>query len=211
MSLASYTDVFPLEFCAARFLRQWEKREEALFNSISTRPTDAPLIEALRYFQVARNFARLTKDPSSAKRIRETLLKVRSDNSLATPGDKVNALATSFQKDFGQFNLSAATKLLWLSFRAPYVVYDKRAVTALSKHAGHRAVAKSYTNFSDAWRAEFGKFDRAIATAILNLPSGRAFMPKTQFTDTELKALAAQVWFKERVFDIFLWEIGGNR
>jgi hypothetical protein len=56
----------------------------------------------------------------------------------------------------------------------------------------------------------FGKLVKAIEGAISNLPGGRAFMPLTHFTDTELKALSTKTWFKECVFDIFLWEVGGD-
>ena len=125
------------------------------------------------------------------------------------PVDKVEALAASLETNFCQFNLSAASKLLWLSFRTPYVVYDKRAAIALSRNSAHKSIAKNYTNFTNAWRAEYGRLFKQIKVAVANLPNAREFMPKTPLSNSELAALSTQSWFNERVFDIFLWEVGG--
>jgi hypothetical protein len=40
--------------------------------------------------------------------------------------------------------------------------------------------------------------------------NGRAFMYQSNLSDQELFDLSKQSWFKERVFDIFLWEVGGD-
>ncbi|NMG05092.1 hypothetical protein [Azoarcus taiwanensis] len=212
MSLCDCTAGYPLEYCAARFLRQWEQREEALHASISGAAPSDSIVEALRYFQVARNFRGLAenKDQSVSSDIRSALITTRSDKSLASPIAKVEALAQSLELKFGQYNLSAATKLLWLSCRAPIIVYDKRAVRALSKHAHHMAIAGRYAAFTTAWRSEYEALASSIQVAVENLSRGRLFMPKTSYTDTQLVALSKQAWFTERVFDIFLWEVGGD-
>ncbi len=210
MSLDTYKSHFPFEFCATRFLCQWEKREKNLFEGLSAGPTDKLIVEALAYFQVARNFKGLTKDQKAAGRIRTSLLNVQNDVTLTSPVGKVDALVTALQNDFGKFNISAATKLLWLSYRDPFVVYDKRAITALTKKAKHRNISKNYSNYTVAWRSEYAKSEKGIVDAIANLPNGRSFMPKTSLTDANLIALSTEQWFKERVFDIFLWEVGGD-
>ena len=209
MNLNNYIDKFPFEFCATRFLRQWESRERELHSSISTNPTAAGVIKALRYFQVARNFKGLKHDSSISEKILNALILIKDDMTLTTPIDKVNKLAAVFLEDFKQFNISSASKLFWLSYRYPYVIYDSRAVKAL-KRAGCRNI-KDYSSYVSAWRGEFLKMEVNIGSAIQHLPFGRRFMPYTPLSDDDLVSYSKELWFKERVFDIFLWEIGGQK
>jgi hypothetical protein len=205
-----YREEFPFEYCAARFLRQWQEREATLYEAISSTPSEDSIAEALAYFQVARNFAKLKENPKNLGKIQRALVAVRGDETLPSACDKVMELSGRFQKEFDQFNLSAATKLLWLSYRSPYVVHDKRAVTALKRQFRHKFSSRSYAEYASAWRTEYKTAEAEIANAIANLPTGRAFMPKTSLTDADVTKLAKQSWFKERVFDIFLWEVGGD-
>lgn len=133
---------------------------------------------------------------------------MRNDPTLTTPHEKVDALAGKFQNSFHQFNLSAASKLLWLSCREPFIVYDARAVKALARNFGHRF--NDYTEYSNAWRKEYARAEDSIRAAVQQLPKGRIFMRSCSFTDQELLDLAKEVWFTERVFDVFLWEVGIN-
>ena len=122
----------------------------------------------------------------------------------------MNKLAEIFEKRFNQYNLSAASKLLWLSYSEPYVVYDNRAVTALRDEFGHRFEERDYSAYSKVWREEYVIFEGSIQSAVEQLPTGGMFMRACPFSDQELIRGAKETWFLERVFDIFLWEIGGN-
>ncbi len=189
-TMKDYREEFPFEYCAARFLRQWQKREVTLYEAISSTPSEDSIAKALAYFQVSRNFAKLKENPKNLGKIRSALVEVRSDEKLPSACNKVMKLSERFEQDFGQFNLSAATKLLWLSYRSPYVVHDKRAVTALKRQFQHKFDSRSYAEYASAWRTEYAMAEAGIAKAIANLPTGRAFMPKTSLTDTDLTKLA---------------------
>ena len=208
--MKNYRDEFPFGYCAARFLRQWEMREETLYTAISSTQREDSIINALAYFQVSRNFANLRKNQENVKKILSALNEVKCDERFPSACEKVMELSERFKNEFGKFNLSAATKLLWLSYRSPYVIHDKRAVTALNRKFQLKFDSRSYSEYASAWRTEYAKAEGGIVKAIANLPTGRAFMPKTSLTDIDLKKLAKQSWFKERVFDIFLWEVGGD-
>ncbi len=206
--MKDYRAEFPLEFCALHFLIQWLRSEKALHEAIKDNPSGESIRGALAYFQVARNFKGL-KDPATVAVIRDSLLKIRNDQSLTTKL-KVEALASHLQSHFQKFNLSAASKLLWLSYREPFIVYDNRTVVALKRKFKHKFAARNYTEYSNAWRAEYAKSELAIRAAIKQLPKGRMFMPACRLTDDELLHLAEETWFTERVFDTFLWEVGGD-
>src|SRR5713226_8680421 len=102
------------EFCAFQFLAQWQEDECALYNAISSAPTEKDIRNALSYFQVARNFSGLEKSENIAFIVR-SLIEVSNDHMLSSPHEKVTKLAANLQKRFNQYNLSAASKLLWLS------------------------------------------------------------------------------------------------
>jgi hypothetical protein len=62
----------------------------------------------------------------------QSLLEVRADQALSSPNEKVKQLVKTLETRFKQNNLSAASKLLWLSYRHPYIVYDNRVVSEKS-------------------------------------------------------------------------------
>jgi hypothetical protein len=62
------------------------------------------------HFRVARTFKGLSD--ATAEQISEYL--IETSNGEGTCSDKVTSLAQCFKERFGQFNLSAASKLLWL-------------------------------------------------------------------------------------------------
>ncbi|PKO37723.1 MAG: hypothetical protein CVU33_11640 [Betaproteobacteria bacterium HGW-Betaproteobacteria-6] len=207
--MKNYRVEFPLEYCALRFLLQWLRSEEALYQAISSAPSDKDIRSALAYFQVSRNFKGLSKEPGKVAFIRKALISVRSKKALS-PEKKVEKLTQCLESEFKQFNLSAASKLLWLSFREPFVIYDNRAVEALSKKLRREFSRRDYAEYSAAWRSEYAAVESEIEYAASQLPKGRIFMPSCRLTDRELLQLAKMPWFKERVFDIYLWEVGGD-
>lgn len=197
----------PFEYCALRFLLQWEQRERSLHEYIAGSPTLPQLRSALRYFQVARTFAGLKTD-EAAQAVSDALLQIDSERH-DSPEQKVTALAERFRQRFNQFNLSAASKLLWLKHKEPYVIYDSRAVNAL-RDLGCIFENANYGQYSVCWRNEYRKRKEAIAKAASRLRDVLTFFSHWHQTEADLASLASQAWFLERVFDIYLWELGGE-
>jgi hypothetical protein len=192
------------EYCAFNFWNQWQGYELPLYCAISATPTEQDVRKALNYFQVARTFKGLGKD-GNAVYILDCLIQVRADSALSTPAAKVEKLADELSKKFS-VNTSAASKLLWLSFRDPYLIYDTRAVNGLRRH--FREKFDGYLQYSDAWRKAYKLHEAEIAKSIEKLPKARIFMRTAPPPDQEIFHTARETWFKERVFDTFLWEIG---
>jgi hypothetical protein len=120
----------------------------------------------------------------------------------------VEALAKEFQKKFNRFNLVAASKLLWLSCRDPFIICDKRAVRALKRNLRHNFRAQSYPEYCCAWREEYSKREVAIGTAISRLAAVGQFIPEWKELGDDLPSLSNEPWFRERVFDHYLWGLG---
>lgn len=197
----------PYEFCALRFLIQWERSEKALSSAMQHAPTIDAIRKSLKYFQVARNFPGLKED-SQTKIILKAIASVDAKQQL-TFDEKVDRLAHLFLRDFGQFNLSAASKLFWLKHRSPYIIFDSRAVNAL-KGFGHKLNKRSYAEYCDAWRKEYKTRHSDLKAASSRLIQMRSFLPAWHVDAKEMSATISDPWFIERVFDIYLWEVGGE-
>jgi hypothetical protein len=156
------------------------------------------------HFRVARTFKGLSD--ATAEQISEYL--IETSNGEGTCSDKVTSLAQCFKERFGQFNLSAASKLLWLRNRSPYVIYDARAVTALCR-LKNKFNKSDYSLYCTVWKKEYEKrFDEISLAAhgLVDLP--KKYTAAYYLTADQLTEIVDSGWFIERVFDIYLWELG---
>lgn len=197
----------PYEYCAYRYLELWERIEKSLYRAISGAHSASQIRDALNYYKIARNFKGLKED-EVAENISKELLKV--DGFRGSYSKNVEKLAESFKVSW-QYNLSAASKLLWLRYRSPYLIYDSRAVTAL-RRMGNKFKNADYTLYCEAWRKEFEKRSDEISLAargLVNLP--RKYTAAYNLKGDELTEIVDSEWFIERVFDIYLWEAGAAK
>lgn len=195
----------PFKYCALRFLVQWFDREEPLYRRMSKDPSSDVVRETLRYFNVARSFKGLGSD-KEAELVRANLLKVKTISGV-DPAEKVNLLAGKFKDDFGCYAVSAASKLLWMTNREGFLIYDSRAVSSLRKH-GFSVVNQDYGSFETVWRQVYSDHSMEIEKAVGELPKIRQWLPVWGDTSSKIESVLNQSWFSERVFDIYLWESG---
>lgn len=196
----------PYQYCAARFLDQWERKECTLHAGLSRNPTPAGVRKALASFQVARGFPGLSqKGVTVVRALRRASKRLNAENMTA----RVEMLADSFKKDFGTRNLSAASKLLWLRCRSPVLIFDARAVRALQK-LGHDMRRPNYFAYCKAWRGEYDKRRAELDKAVVGLAGFQPFTASWYKSPAETRADITARWFSERTFDLFLWEIGGE-
>lgn len=200
----------PFAFCALKYLLLWEQKERDIYTPMSGNASPDDLRKAMSHFRVARNFKGLGEE-DYAKRI---LLAVRKagEASSSTPAEKVNQLVLTFPSlqdgSTKKSNLSAATKLLWLTYRRPYVIYDARAVTALKK-IGAQFADRNYAEYASAWQAAYKKRKSEITAAAAQLPALLPYFSAWHNSAASIEKLVLKPWFLERIFDIYLWELGG--
>ncbi len=199
----------PYEYCAYRFLELWERVEKPLHEAMSGTLSSDQIRHALKNYRVSRNFKNISV-PGVAETIAENLLVV-SEGCAGDFQTAVTSLADLFKRSFDQFNLSAASKLLWLRNRSPYLIYDSRAVTALHR-LGNKFNKADYRSYANVWKGEYEKRSGDISLAaqgLVNVP--RKYTAAFSLTDNQLAELVHSKWFLERVFDIYLWEIGSAK
>jgi hypothetical protein len=195
----------PFEYCAWKFFFQWENREKNLHQELKSHsPSHKTLREALSYFKVARGFPDLEK---RVHEIADDLIALSERRDLSSE-ERVDRLADAFRKKFKRRNVSAASKLLWLRGRTPFIIYDSRAANAL-KLLGFQLETNDYHGYCVAWRKAFKSNKTAIAAISAYPIEMRCLLPAGQAEYKLLVSYLGKPWFRERVFDIYLWELGG--
>lgn len=193
-----------MELCAAHFLLQWRRKEERFHESLSKKPSATSLRSALSFFIIARNFSGIKSDENVAQEIIDMLLEIDKEKNLSVQ-KKVAALAANFKVRFGKNNVSAASKLLWLRRRAPYVIYDSRAEKTL-KAMGAKFKSRDYSGYYEAWRTSYEHYKPAIVKAVRGLHNIRKILPEWNQSPEETREMVHSDWFLERVFDIYLYQ-----
>jgi hypothetical protein len=193
----------PLAFCALKYLLLWLQHERSLHLAFAREPSSEDFRQALRYFRISRNFKGITAD-RNLLRVRALYLTAASSGQ-RNPEELVGALATAFKKKFGKFNVSAASKLLWLAHRTPFIVLDSRAVRGLKRITGERFTSNNYTAYSTVWRRYYQAAHKDISAAASLLPRAVEFLPASRPSESEIGHICTSEWFLERVLDIFLW------
>lgn len=128
----------------------------------------------------------------------------------SSPVENVTSLAAQFHNDFNKNNLSAASKLLWLTFRSPYIICDRRAVAGL-KVLKPTFKNKDYADYFGIWKMTYAEHETDLISAAQQLPKLQPFFGSWGETQESLALVAKQRWFLERVFDIYLWELGDGQ
>ena len=214
-----------------RLLRQWVLSErtlsQALANPRQNEATDTKhdqLREALSYFRIARNFRGISKKTHRTKKYTKQAREVAtsvlhalgemSKPTVATVAESVKTLANQWHdgKKINQDNISAASKLLWLRFGDPVIIFDKRNRQAVGAHLDwlDTRIKKShlhdYTQYCEAWGLCFAHYEASINSAIAWLKRLPENARPVRIHESEYQATINTRWFPQRVLDIFLWE-----
>lgn len=191
--------------CAEQYARSWSSRERPIFEglaSLSRSQRLAALQKGAGYFRIARSFNRrfdVDRGIARLAPVLDALEPYRTSRLVpSTLCPTIAALRLRLGHDYGGKDLlSAATKLLWLLRREPAIIYDSQARRALSAPAG------DYGAYMELWLKGYRKNELAIRQACSALPG--------QGTDPVLLSQdGPPEWFRQRVYDIYLWRVGAR-
>ncbi len=200
-----------IESCAPHYLRQWmigERFLHAELNSHDTTRVFHALGNAAKFFGVARTLLRKYDVERGQKRYEPLLRAFQELPRASVFGDDFVDLVDQFQKRIGSLyggkNLvSLSSKLLWLRYRDPFIIYDSRVRAAL------RASSADYREFAHRWLKRFEISQSQIIRVCRGLPSVNYPFAQTEDTREEVVTICSKPWFHRGVFDIYLWHEGG--
>ena len=132
------------EYCSLYYLQQWLSGERRLHDALSgtdERSIREGLSDAVKSFRVARNLPRKYDADRGLKRY-EPLLEVflQLQKQEISESNFINVF-DNFQSEIskkygGKKLISLSSKLLWLRYRDPFIIYDSRARTSLEVTPG---------------------------------------------------------------------------
>jgi hypothetical protein len=104
----------------------------------------------------------------------------------------------------GTLPLSAASKILWLLYGDPVVIYDSRARKALDFRS-----RRPYPVFRAEWERRWAREAPRIAEACHDLPNVLRYAAcGSRVSAEQVRRMAAKRWFRRRVLDVALWKEG---
>lgn len=196
------------DYCALQFLNQWLGKEAAyckLLKSSDVESQRKALIAAGGHFHVARNLPKKFETADNLPRyqpVLETLNDIEDVSAKNIVG-VVNEARKQISEKYGGRNvLSLTTKFLWLKVKSPVRIYDKKARIALKTADG------DFADFNEAFSKRYAKNENLISAACSNLENVQCYSVDPNMKADKIKSLVSELWFKERVLDIYLWNEG---
>jgi hypothetical protein len=194
-------------FFALGYLDDWICDDGRFFYGLSSESTQsdrlATLHEAANYYKVNRTLPTLKGEERLSAAL-VALDAVPAPVTEETIDQAVCGLATRLRQIYGRYAISAASKFLWLRYRWPVVILDDRAAQCLWA-SGATFGQGDYPAYRREWRKHFAASENAIDDACSELVNIKAFSLASDMPDDLLLQLTSERWFRERVFDKFLW------
>jgi hypothetical protein len=196
------------DFCALHYMNQWLSGDRLRCDEIASDKVDEKLAALEKYasdYKIARTLLRKHDADKGLPRYKPVLDIIQSakrgdflDEKLAP---SIDGIADRISKQYGDRKvLSATTKFLWLMLKSPIIIYDSRCRAALGTKPD------DIFQYVHEWRDMFKNRKREIEVSCQNLTEVRSYMNNTERTTPEyIENTSSQEWFKERVFDTFLW------
>ncbi len=193
------------------YLNLWLKQERVYVEELAKSDRTARL-QALKAaaasFGVARNLRDEHRIGDGERKYEPVLAAIDSLDRHAFEGNNLVPAVLEIEKrissSFGNRKvLSLTTKMLWLKFRSPIIIYDGNATRAL------KPKPKGLKDFYSKWQDEYGRHAAKIDEACSVLPLAKAYCFDQSVTEEQIRDWASQRWFKERVFDVYLWNKNG--
>lgn len=130
--------------------------------------------------------------------------------------DIINAVAEEIGKRYPTKKgnrrnvLSLTSKFLWLKFKSPVLIYDKNARVALSQLNGTKIKENDLSSFYGNWIQAYAESKEEIVSICSQLHHIHRYAVN-EIDAEDVRSLASQPWFQERVFDIYLWGLGAPK
>jgi len=202
-----------LQRSATQYAHYWLRKERSVVEALADGDEDTrrtALQRAAGYFRIARNFPRAFDVGRGLTRLAPVHALLRAPSLRRLDRDNLTEVVDSFRHQLGGLYggkdlLSAATKILWLTHGDPVIIFDSQARIALGTPYAN------YDAYVDAWRDAYMSYAVAIRRACSSIPRDRALAPDPDALSERARVGVDHDWFRHRVFDIHLWNVGAAK
>ncbi len=200
------------EYCSLHYLNLWLSKDKGYSEALAGNDEDeklSALKDAGGFYRVARNLHSEFDEKKGLKRY-APLLEILDSVSVAqfkyNSVNEILEIKKLISEKYGNREvLSATTKFLWLKIKSPILIYDSQARTALNSKDG------DLQDFYEKWCSDFKRHQEEIENACSKLSELNLYAVDQKVgTKDYIEKIASESWFHERVFDIYLWNKGGE-
>jgi hypothetical protein len=202
------------KYYALHYLNLWVSQDKPWCKALAG-TDDSDKLGALRkaagFYSIARN---LPKKFDTGNRLGPVLEIIDAQSPADFQDPKLLRSIEKVRKNIsarygGRDVLSATTKFLWLKMQSPIIIYDSQARKALSKLGSVKHRIARIDEYYDRWRKEFKPREQEIRDACASLQNIYEYAenPEAALDECRGKTIE-QSWFRERVFDVYLWRRG---
>ncbi len=198
-------------YFAITYLNDWFLYDRKFFRDLKSRKPEKQLNgirNAAKYYKISRNFSIIEEDERLGKAL-ELLNMTNRPSSRSNIKNEVCDFSEKLKSYYGKNVISAASKLLWLKYRAPIIIYDDRAANCLREMNSSLKI-NDYESYIILWVKYYKECKLKIEKACKNLYNYKRFTLANNYSNKEIKNLISKRWFKERVFDKYLWYNSNN-
>jgi hypothetical protein len=166
------------------------------------------LTDAAVHYRVARNLPKVHDVGDGILRYKPVLDVIDALDPMTFQGTQlIPSIMNARSQISGKYGYkgvtSLTTKFLWLKMKSPIVIYDSRARKALGTKP------EDIGTYYSRWREQFDSSCNEISAACAKLPIVHEYSEAPEVgTPQYIEGIASQPWFKERVFDVYLWSLG---
>src|SRR5215470_9199346 len=201
------------KYYALHYLNLWVSQDQGPCEALASNDNEEQLrqiAKAAVAYRIARNLPRRYDKAKGLRRYGPVLKVLESLNRTDFRGERLLPSIKKVRdrlsaKYGGHGTLSLTTKFLWLKMQSPIIIYDARVRKALGTPAG------DLDAYISRWREEFIQYEQQIRDACASLERVYEFTKNPDVTTRRyIRELTARRWFRERVFDVYLWHRAAN-
>ena len=160
------------------------------------------LISVAKHYDIIRNF-KVEKGTARLLPAWNALKEMAKPVSREDAKAHVSQLVAKLKPTYGRDLWSAASKILWMRFKRPIVIFDSITWEWMCVK-GECPRGGGYDSFYDAWLRKFDENKveiRAVCEELKELSTATKFFGSEKPTQQEFEATVSSGWFAERVFD----------
>ena len=201
------------KYYALHYLNLWVSKDRTWCEALAG-PNESEklklgaLEDAAAFYRIARNLPIRYDEGKGLPRYQPVLKIIDALNPADFQGEKllpsIRKVRDKISAQYGRRDvLSLTTKFLWLKMKSPIIIYDSRARKAVDAAPG------KIDEYYSRWRERFNGCEQQIQDACTSLQDVHEYTENPEIaTPQYIAKTAAQPWFRERVFDVYLWHLG---